>query len=483
MSLAAPTRPLPTSPTQKTADVPQRTNSQDTSRKQKTSPRRSPKKTGEKDSDSSRKERERDKAEQRLSGANSSASNGRNGYGQAPTSSGQPLLDANLQIHINDLPEESASWGANFWVTIQDPMVSTTVARHDPKIDVVPEQTQATFYACPATGETSWDPPVETFLMPLTDEGHWWELADETRGGTPYYYHTKTGETQWIRPEGFVIPLGIIQTTTSLGKRLSLNTFGRSAQSRNSASSTVSDRRTSFARRSRSYGESPADRNAIPEEDLDYFVDSQQGTLTRRRSSTEYVSSPPVAKSALLSGHAAPLSAIPASPDATTTAASTPSSNTGHHRQRSNGSGSPPRRGSGSSDIRRSASASAVPAVSTQHSLGGAAEEIIAKQSKEDRKRTKGKHREREGSLPSSSASPPISPQGGRVQFPSAHSSIGRALKDAAGSPPTPQRSLPAVPAGQTSQPRRVRLDTETSTASGRYGKEISGPMPSPRMC
>lgn len=27
----------------------------------------------------------------------------------------------------------------------------------------------------------------------------------------PYYYHTRTKETQWIRPEGFVIPLGIIQ--------------------------------------------------------------------------------------------------------------------------------------------------------------------------------------------------------------------------------------------------------------------------------
>jgi hypothetical protein len=38
------------------------------------------------------------------------------------------------------------SWGANFWVTIIDP------------------QTQNHFYACPATGECSWDPPAGHFV-------------------------------------------------------------------------------------------------------------------------------------------------------------------------------------------------------------------------------------------------------------------------------------------------------------------------------
>ena len=47
--------------------------------------------------------------------------------------------------------------------------------------------------------------------LPPSAEGEWWELADESRGGLPYYYQTKTGETVWERPEGFVIPLGIIQ--------------------------------------------------------------------------------------------------------------------------------------------------------------------------------------------------------------------------------------------------------------------------------
>lgn len=36
-------------------------------------------------------------------------------------------------------------------------------------------------------------------------------MADDSRGGIPYYYQTKTGETVWERPDAFVIPLGILQ--------------------------------------------------------------------------------------------------------------------------------------------------------------------------------------------------------------------------------------------------------------------------------
>ncbi|EJU04026.1 hypothetical protein DACRYDRAFT_48619 [Dacryopinax primogenitus] len=97
----------------------------------------------------------------------------------------------------------ASNWGANFWVTITDP------------------QTQATFYACPATGAVSWDPPENTFLLPPSTEGEWWELKDESRGGLSYFYHTRTGETVWERPGGFVIPLGMIQQNSALGKRLS----------------------------------------------------------------------------------------------------------------------------------------------------------------------------------------------------------------------------------------------------------------------
>ncbi|KLO06856.1 hypothetical protein SCHPADRAFT_837440, partial [Schizopora paradoxa] len=95
-----------------------------------------------------------------------------------------------------------SAWGANFWVTLVEP------------------QTGTPFYACPATGEVSWDPPVGNFVLPPSTEGEWWELVDESRG-IPYYYHTKTNATVWEKPEGFVIPLGILQNS-ALGRRLSL---------------------------------------------------------------------------------------------------------------------------------------------------------------------------------------------------------------------------------------------------------------------
>ncbi|TFK25556.1 hypothetical protein FA15DRAFT_668447 [Coprinopsis marcescibilis] len=97
---------------------------------------------------------------------------------------------------------DESKWGSNFWVTLVDP------------------QTQTSFFACPATGQVSWDPPVGHFVLPPSEEGEWWELADDSRGGMPYYYQTKTGETVWERPSGFVIPLGILQNT-ALARRLS----------------------------------------------------------------------------------------------------------------------------------------------------------------------------------------------------------------------------------------------------------------------
>ena len=49
--------------------------------------------------------------------------------------------------------------------------------------------------------------------LPPSEDGEWWELCDESRGGLPYYYQTKTGETVWERPSGFVIPLSILQVS------------------------------------------------------------------------------------------------------------------------------------------------------------------------------------------------------------------------------------------------------------------------------
>lgn len=49
------------------------------------------------------------------------------------------------------------------------------------------------------------------YRLPPSTDGEWWELSDDSRGGLSYYYQTRTGETVWERPSGFVIPLGIIQ--------------------------------------------------------------------------------------------------------------------------------------------------------------------------------------------------------------------------------------------------------------------------------
>ncbi|OBZ66582.1 Rho GTPase-activating protein 39 [Grifola frondosa] len=127
------------------------------------------------------------------------------------------------EVHLNGRPESSLlapalspsssgkgpndGWGSHFWVTLVDP------------------QTQVSFYACPSTGEVSWDPPVGNFLLPPSPEGEWWEMYDE-QSGLPYYYHTKTGETVWDRPEAFVIPLGILQNT-ALARRLSITNRNR----------------------------------------------------------------------------------------------------------------------------------------------------------------------------------------------------------------------------------------------------------------
>ncbi|KAJ3517629.1 hypothetical protein NLJ89_g368 [Agrocybe chaxingu] len=114
---------------------------------------------------------------------------------------------------------DDATWGSNFWVTLVDP------------------QTQTSFFACPATGQVSWDPPVGTFVLPPSEDGEWWELSDDSRGGIPYYYQTKTGETVWERPSGFVIPLGILQEPTPNNTHLS-------SQSKTATGSRLSSRRS-----------------------------------------------------------------------------------------------------------------------------------------------------------------------------------------------------------------------------------------------
>ncbi|KAH9986741.1 hypothetical protein BJV74DRAFT_774723 [Russula compacta] len=140
------------------------------------------------------------------------------------------------EVHINGRPRqprpstssasththEDTAWGSHFWVTLIDPQASSTPHSISLLIRVhhTAIQTQVSFFACPSTGQVSWDPPVGNFVLPPSENGEWWEISDESRGGIPYYYHTKTGETVWEKPDGFVIPLTVLQNT-ALGRRLS----------------------------------------------------------------------------------------------------------------------------------------------------------------------------------------------------------------------------------------------------------------------
>lgn len=176
-------------------------------------------------------------------------------------------------VHLNGRPTSSLSlkrgssvnapttddgWGSNFWVTLLDP------------------QTQVSFYACPSTGEVSWDPPVGNFLLPPNPEGEWWEMIDET-SNLAYYYHTKSGETTWERPQAFVIPLGILQNT-ALGRRLSIR---RTSQLEPESPKSKPERVP--YRRSRSY---------VSEQDVSGQNRSPRSTLQNRRSQSSTRSSP-----------------------------------------------------------------------------------------------------------------------------------------------------------------------------------------------
>ncbi|KAJ9475528.1 U1 snRNP protein involved in splicing [Pseudozyma hubeiensis] len=93
----------------------------------------------------------------------------------------------------------SIDWGANFWCVVRDPFLPDN-----------------TFFANPQTGECRWRLPAGTIVLPPNDEGEWWQLLDE-RTEQEYYYHTRTQESRWTRPdsrEGIVIPMLAIQRST-----------------------------------------------------------------------------------------------------------------------------------------------------------------------------------------------------------------------------------------------------------------------------
>ncbi|KAI0674821.1 hypothetical protein C8Q78DRAFT_964705 [Trametes maxima] len=76
-------------------------------------------------------------------------------------------------------------------------------------------------------------------------------MYDEA-SGLPYYYHTKSGETVWERPEAFVIPLGVLQNT-ALARRLSMRDRGADANGKSPQKQPAATADRMPYRRSRSY--------------------------------------------------------------------------------------------------------------------------------------------------------------------------------------------------------------------------------------
>lgn len=139
---------------------------------------------------------------------------------------------------ISTKETDEAAWGSNFWVTLVDPQASPRlypcVPVPEPSISRLRHRSLLVLQPVRLVGirpsETLYYhpvPKVSTQKLILSSSaqhessgsGEWWELSDESRGGLPYYYQTKTGETVWERPSSaFVIPLGIIQVRYPLNR-------------------------------------------------------------------------------------------------------------------------------------------------------------------------------------------------------------------------------------------------------------------------
>ncbi|WOO78826.1 Rho GTPase-activating protein 39 [Vanrija pseudolonga] len=103
------------------------------------------------------------------------APNGANGTGSSAQDEHEPaqpvaLSPVDVREMLSHCDDATMSWSLQFWVTIADPL------------------THHVFFACPASGQCSWEPPVGAFVVPRSPDGEWWELADPSRNNQSYYY-------------------------------------------------------------------------------------------------------------------------------------------------------------------------------------------------------------------------------------------------------------------------------------------------------
>jgi hypothetical protein len=83
-----------------------------------------------------------------------------------------PIVEVNGAVPRTGRPAKSSTgqdgdemgWGSNFWVTLVDPHVRQTFLRGPGMSLNSWMQTQASFFACPTTGQVSWDAPVGHFV-------------------------------------------------------------------------------------------------------------------------------------------------------------------------------------------------------------------------------------------------------------------------------------------------------------------------------
>jgi hypothetical protein len=117
------------------------------------------------------------------------------------------------------------------------------------------------------------------------DDQEWWELFDDNHK-LPYYYNTKSGETEWLKPvTGTVIPLISIQNS-SIGKRVSvaikrastMNTFGDFAAGPKSvekpAEKSLLQQKKSFASVVAAGSKSSSANQPLTEDELRYMYNN-----------------------------------------------------------------------------------------------------------------------------------------------------------------------------------------------------------------